>query len=114
MISDTSHMKVYLAPGITDRRKPIDGLAVIVSEALELNPLSESLFVFCNRGWGFCTGRITASSSTGGSRKAGLTGRSQRSHYHYPTSVKLAAGWSAHSPEESPFPDSAQIRSLIK
>ena len=50
MISDTSHVQVYLAPGITDMRKSIDGLAVIVSEVLELNPLSESLFVFCNRG----------------------------------------------------------------
>ncbi len=50
MISDTSHLKVYLAPGITDMRKSIDGLALMVSEVLELNPLSESLFVFCNRG----------------------------------------------------------------
>ncbi len=31
-------------------RKSIDGLALMVSEVLELNPLSESLFVFCNRG----------------------------------------------------------------
>ena len=49
MISDTSHLKVYLAPGITDMRKSIDGLALMVSEVLELNPLSESRFVFCHR-----------------------------------------------------------------
>lgn len=50
MITDTSQLKVYLAPGSTDMRKSIDGLALLVSEVLELNPLSESLFVFCNRG----------------------------------------------------------------
>ena len=50
MIGDTSHLKVYLALGITDMRKSIDGLAMIVSEVLALNPMSESLFVFCNRG----------------------------------------------------------------
>ena len=49
MIGDTSHLKVYLAPGFTDMRKSIDGLALIVSEVQALNPLSESLFVFCNR-----------------------------------------------------------------
>ncbi len=30
-------------------RKSIDGLAIMVSESLELDPLSSSLFVFCNR-----------------------------------------------------------------
>ena len=50
MIGDTVSLKVYLAPGITDMRKSIDGLALIVNEVLELDPFSESLFVFCNRG----------------------------------------------------------------
>ena len=40
---------VYLVTGATDMRKSIDGLAIIVSECLELDPLSSSLFVFCNR-----------------------------------------------------------------
>ena len=44
------NLSVYLAPGVTDMRKSIDGLAMIVSEVLELDPFSESLFVFCNRG----------------------------------------------------------------
>ena len=30
-------------------RKSIDGLVVVVSECLDLDPLSSSLFVFCNR-----------------------------------------------------------------
>ena len=46
----TPNLSVYLAPGVTDMRKSIDGLALIVSEVLELDPFSESLFVFCNRG----------------------------------------------------------------
>ena len=50
MIGDTSHVNVYLAPGTTDMRKSIDGLALMVSETLCLDPFSESLFVFCNRG----------------------------------------------------------------
>ncbi len=50
MIGDTASLKVYLAPGITDMRKSINGLALIVNEVLALDPFSESLFVFCNRG----------------------------------------------------------------
>lgn len=41
---------VYLAPGSTDLRKSIDGLAVLVKEVFELDPFSQSIFVFCNRG----------------------------------------------------------------
>ena len=40
--------ELYLSPGITNMRKSIDGLALIVSEILDLDPFSESLFVFCN------------------------------------------------------------------
>ncbi len=50
MIAASSSLRVYLAPGVTDMRKSIDGLALIVSEVLTLDPFSESLFVFCNRG----------------------------------------------------------------
>ena len=45
---DLAH-RVYLAPGSTDMRKSIDGLAVLVKEVLQLDPFSPSLFVFCNR-----------------------------------------------------------------
>lgn len=41
--------KVYLATGSTDMRKSINGLAAIVQESFELDPFSNSLFVFCNK-----------------------------------------------------------------
>jgi transposase len=40
---------VYRALGITDLRKSIDGLAVIVQEHFQLDPFSKHFFVFCNR-----------------------------------------------------------------
>ena len=41
--------RVYLACGSTDMRKQINGLAEIVDSSFDLDPFSESLFVFCNR-----------------------------------------------------------------
>ena len=41
--------KVYLAPGTTDMRAGIDRLSMMVQGALDLDPFSEHLFVFCNR-----------------------------------------------------------------
>ena len=40
---------VFLACGPTDLRKSIDSLAALVQEGFGLDPLSPSLFVFCNR-----------------------------------------------------------------
>ncbi len=40
---------VYIACGITDLRKSIDGLIVIVKEQLQLDPFEKALFVFCNK-----------------------------------------------------------------
>ncbi|MDZ7748112.1 MAG: IS66 family insertion sequence element accessory protein TnpB [Halofilum sp. (in: g-proteobacteria)] len=42
--------KVYLAVGVTDMRKSIDGLAVLVADVLGADPLSRHFFAFCNRG----------------------------------------------------------------
>jgi len=42
--------KVYLVSGVTDMRKSIDGLSLIVAETLEMDPFSEAWFIFCNRG----------------------------------------------------------------
>ena len=50
MIALGEHTRVYLALGATDMRKQIDGLAALVEDVLEQNPLSSHLFVFCNRG----------------------------------------------------------------
>ncbi len=49
MINIGSHTKVFLACGITDMRKSIDGLSILVIDVLEQDPLSSHLFVFCNR-----------------------------------------------------------------
>lgn len=40
---------VYLACGITDLRKSIDGLALLVETQLKLDPFEKALFVFCNK-----------------------------------------------------------------
>ena len=49
MLRPKSSAQVYLYSGVVDMRKSIDGLAALVEQELELNPMSEVLFVFCNR-----------------------------------------------------------------
>ena len=41
--------KVYIALGYTDLRRGIDGLAGIVQGQYELDPFTETLFLFCGR-----------------------------------------------------------------
>jgi transposase len=41
--------QVFLASGVTDLRKSIDGLSLIVLEKFKLDPFSKNLYVFCNR-----------------------------------------------------------------
>ena len=40
---------IYLAVGSTDMRKAINGLSILVEQAMDLNPFSGDLFVFFNR-----------------------------------------------------------------
>lgn len=49
MLNEFGIDRVYLALKSTDLRKSIDGLAVLVKEAFQLDPFSHSLFVFCNQ-----------------------------------------------------------------
>lgn len=49
MIPADLAVQVYLALGVTDMRKSIDGLALLVSEQLGLNPLGGHFFAFSNR-----------------------------------------------------------------
>ncbi len=49
MFLPSSEIKVYIALGNTDMRKSINGLSLLVEHYLKLNPLSGSLFAFCNR-----------------------------------------------------------------
>ncbi len=41
--------QVYLAVGDTDMRKSINGLSVLVEQAMRHNPFTGDMFVFCNR-----------------------------------------------------------------
>ena len=42
-------VRVFLSTGYTDMRKSINGLSILVSQHLEMDPLSGHLFVFGNR-----------------------------------------------------------------
>lgn len=41
--------RIYLACGITDMRKSINGLSAVVQYSFKKDPTEESIFVFCNR-----------------------------------------------------------------
>lgn len=49
MINAMTVNRVYLVSGVTDMRKAINGLSIIISEQLGGNPFSGSVYVFCNR-----------------------------------------------------------------
>ncbi len=49
MLSLPTSVRIYLARGVTDMRKAIDGLAAVTKTVLRHDPLSGHLFVFCNR-----------------------------------------------------------------
>jgi transposase len=41
-------VRVYLQPGVTDMRKAINGLSMLVQDRMDLDPFCGHLFVFCN------------------------------------------------------------------
>ena len=45
----SSNCRVYVAIGVTDMRKQINGLSILVEQSLSMNPFSGDLFAFCNR-----------------------------------------------------------------
>lgn len=49
MLALPPSVKIYLASGATDLRKSFDGLSGLTRTALEEDPTSGHLFVFCNR-----------------------------------------------------------------
>lgn len=49
MLSLKQNISVYIAVGVTDMRKSINGLSLLVQDEFELNVFSGSLFAFCNR-----------------------------------------------------------------
>jgi transposase len=50
MLGNLQHADhIYVACGYTDMRKSIDGLVLTVKQVFELDPFSNSLFLFCGR-----------------------------------------------------------------
>lgn len=50
MLSDFNGAEhIYIACGYTDLRKSVDGLALLVQKSFELDPFSNSLFLFCGK-----------------------------------------------------------------
>ena len=46
---DVTATQVWLAPGATDMRRSIDGLAILAQNILGQSPFDDQLFVFCGR-----------------------------------------------------------------
>jgi transposase len=49
MTLDLSAARIYVRPGYTDLRKAVNGLCAIIQEGMKEDPLSGSVFLFCNR-----------------------------------------------------------------
>jgi transposase len=49
MIRPADEVEVYLCREFVDMRKSINGLSILVEQALGLDPFARRLFVFCNR-----------------------------------------------------------------
>jgi transposase len=49
MTVDLNAVKIYIRPGSTDLRKAARGLTVLVQDQMKLDPLSGSVYLFCNK-----------------------------------------------------------------
>jgi len=49
MTIDLSKARIFLRPGITDLRKAVNGLSVIVQESMKEDPFNGSVYIFCSR-----------------------------------------------------------------
>ena len=49
MILEFSEYRFFLRPGKTDLRKGINGLSIIIQNAMQHDPFGKSLFLFCNK-----------------------------------------------------------------
>jgi transposase len=49
MLRPEGKVRVYLYVDPVDMRKSIDGLSALVEQEMDLSPMNEALFVFCNR-----------------------------------------------------------------
>jgi transposase len=46
---DLEQARIFVRPGATDMRKPINGLSVIAESVMNEKPFSGNLFHFCGR-----------------------------------------------------------------
>jgi transposase len=49
MLINSRGLRIFLRPGVTDLRKHINGLFIVVKEEMNQKPESGNLFLFCNR-----------------------------------------------------------------
>ncbi len=49
MIIDWNTVKIFIKPGVTDMRKQINGLSVVIKDELQCDPFSGNLFLFSNK-----------------------------------------------------------------
>lgn len=49
MLNLNSEQKIFLAKGVTDLRKSITSLSILVAQEFELDPHDRNVYVFCNR-----------------------------------------------------------------
>lgn len=49
LLADISSLRIFIKPGSSDMRKAINGLAIIVQEQMQLDPVSQDIFLFCNK-----------------------------------------------------------------
>ncbi len=49
MILDWNRVRMFVKPGPTDMRKQINGLSIIVTEEMGMDPFEGHLFLFCNK-----------------------------------------------------------------
>jgi transposase len=50
MTVDLNRVRIFIRPGYTDLRKAVNGLTVLVQEQMGGDPMSGSVYLFCNKG----------------------------------------------------------------
>jgi len=46
---DLNTVKIFIRPGVTDLRKAINGLTVLIEQGMNGEPFSGNVYLFCNR-----------------------------------------------------------------
>jgi transposase len=49
MIIDWSTVKIFIKPGVTDMRRQMNGLSIMIKDELHCDPFSGNLFLFSNK-----------------------------------------------------------------